>query len=230
MNEQSGERSDGGRGGGVASAGTSAAARPGGELRAAEADRRRTVAELQRHYVDGRLTEDELGERVRRALAARTYGELGALLGDLPVPREVATGAPSTTRSRGLAREWGQGLLAHVTGYAVVMALLLGVWLLTTPGGYFWPVWPMLGWGIGLLKHARHGIHAGGWGGGCGTAGQRTSAAAGHLAQREAVHSALSDQGQAGVEEHAAQAAVVVAVPAPGPAGARRGRPARTVS
>ena len=33
------------------------------------------------------------------------------------------------------------------------MALLVTIWLLTTPGGYFWPVWPMLGWGIGLASH-----------------------------------------------------------------------------
>jgi hypothetical protein len=40
------------------------------------------------------------------------------------------------------------------------MALLVTIWLLTTPGGYFWPVWPMLGWGFGLASHglAMHGL------------------------------------------------------------------------
>lgn len=33
------------------------------------------------------------------------------------------------------------------------MALLVTIWLLTTSSGYFWPVWPMLGWGIGLASH-----------------------------------------------------------------------------
>ena len=42
---------------------------------------------------------------------------------------------------------------AHATSYLLVMALLVTIWLLTTPGGYFWPIWPALGWGIGLASH-----------------------------------------------------------------------------
>jgi hypothetical protein len=38
--------------------------------------------------------------------------------------------------------------------YLMVMGLLIAIWLLTSPGHYFWPVWPMLGWGIGLASHA----------------------------------------------------------------------------
>ncbi|MBA3437053.1 MAG: XRE family transcriptional regulator, partial [Thermoleophilaceae bacterium] len=30
------------------------------------------------------------------------------------------------------------------------MALLVAIWALTGEG-YFWPVWPALGWGIGLM-------------------------------------------------------------------------------
>ena len=33
------------------------------------------------------------------------------------------------------------------------MALLVVIWALTG-AGYFWPIWPMLGWGIGVLSHA----------------------------------------------------------------------------
>jgi hypothetical protein len=39
---------------------------------------------------DGRLTADELDERIEGALAARTYGELAALTADLPAPRAAA--------------------------------------------------------------------------------------------------------------------------------------------
>jgi len=39
---------------------------------------------------------------------------------------------------------------AHVVAYVVVNAMLVGIWLLTG-GGYFWPAWVMLGWGVGLL-------------------------------------------------------------------------------
>src|SRR4030081_2213518 len=57
---------------------------PHPELRVGDADRQGVVAELQRHYIDGRLTSDELGERVAEALHARTFGELAKPLGDLP--------------------------------------------------------------------------------------------------------------------------------------------------
>jgi hypothetical protein len=32
----------------------------------------------------------------------------------------------------------------------MVNLLLNGVWLLIMPGGFYWPVFPLLGWGIGL--------------------------------------------------------------------------------
>jgi hypothetical protein len=41
-------------------------------------------------------------------------------------------------------------LQAHVLAYVMVNLLLNGIWLITTPGGFYWPVFPMLGWGIGL--------------------------------------------------------------------------------
>ena len=31
---------------------------------------------------------------------------------------------------------------------------LIAINLITTPGGYFWAIWPMLGWGLGLGFHA----------------------------------------------------------------------------
>src|SRR5262252_3018000 len=44
---------------------------PRADLRVGDADRQRVVDELQRHYVAGRLTSEELGERVAQALSAR---------------------------------------------------------------------------------------------------------------------------------------------------------------
>jgi hypothetical protein len=41
-------------------------------------------------------------------------------------------------------------LQAHVLAYVMVNLLLNGIWLITMPGGFYWPVIPMLGWGIGL--------------------------------------------------------------------------------
>ena len=53
-------------------------------LRASDADRQRIVADLERHTAAGRLSLDEFTTRVDAALAARTHGDLGAVLEDLP--------------------------------------------------------------------------------------------------------------------------------------------------
>ena len=51
---------------------------------AASADRERAVGVLRAGFTEGRLTQDELDERVAQAYAARTYGQLWALTADLP--------------------------------------------------------------------------------------------------------------------------------------------------
>lgn len=55
-------------------------------LRASHADRDRVVDVLRTAAGDGRLTVDELDERVEAALTARTLKELDILTADLPVP------------------------------------------------------------------------------------------------------------------------------------------------
>lgn len=42
----------------------------------------------------------------------------------------------------------------HLLAYLVVNAAIVVVWVMTG-SGFFWPVFPILGWGIGLLFHAR---------------------------------------------------------------------------
>ena len=51
---------------------------------AGSADRERAVGVLRAAFTEGRLTQDELDDRVARAYAARTYGDLWALIADLP--------------------------------------------------------------------------------------------------------------------------------------------------
>ena len=53
-------------------------------MRAASADRERAVDVLKAGFTEGRLSQDEYNERMNRAYAARTYGELTALTADLP--------------------------------------------------------------------------------------------------------------------------------------------------
>jgi hypothetical protein len=47
---------------------------------------------------DGRITPEELDERVGAALTARTYGELAALISDLPAAPQSPAGAPGARR------------------------------------------------------------------------------------------------------------------------------------
>lgn len=42
---------------------------------------------------------------------------------------------------------------AHVAAYVVVNAMLVGIWAVTG-AGYFWPIWVILGWGIGVVLNA----------------------------------------------------------------------------
>ena len=71
---------------------------PGGEiarseLRASHDDRDRVVELLRVSAGDGRLTAEELDERLELAMTARTYGELARLVADLPEQRAVASPA-----------------------------------------------------------------------------------------------------------------------------------------
>ena len=52
---------------------------------ASSADRERAVGVLRAGFTEGRLSQDELDDRVARAYAARTYGQLWELTADLPV-------------------------------------------------------------------------------------------------------------------------------------------------
>jgi hypothetical protein len=45
-----------------------------------------------------------------------------------------------------------RGLAAHLLAYVTVNILLVGVWAVTG-AGFFWPIFPILGWGIGVAFH-----------------------------------------------------------------------------
>jgi protein-S-isoprenylcysteine O-methyltransferase Ste14 len=46
-----------------------------------------------------------------------------------------------------------RGFTAHAAVYVMVNILLVVVWAFSG-GRYFWPVWVIAGWGIGLVMHA----------------------------------------------------------------------------
>jgi 2TM domain len=41
---------------------------------------------------------------------------------------------------------------AHLFAYVLVNAFIVAIWVITG-SGFFWPVFPILGWGIGLFFH-----------------------------------------------------------------------------
>jgi hypothetical protein len=111
------------------------------ELRASDADRDRVAERLRAAAGEGRLTADELEERLERAFSARTGAELEPLTSDLPAPR--AEPRPSRRRP-------------DLGPYVAVSVMLVAIWALTGMG-YFWPVWPILGWGISFVAPGRLG-------------------------------------------------------------------------
>ena len=83
---------------------------PEPHLRAADTDRTAVATVLGRHMADGRLTVAEYDERVARAYAARTYGDLDELTADLPAmrPRSLASSrSPRALRARARLRPRG---------------------------------------------------------------------------------------------------------------------------
>jgi len=66
------------------------------QMRAADSDRDQTAELLRRAAAEGRISFDELDERIGRAYAAKTFADLEALTSDLPGPgvRAPAPAAP----------------------------------------------------------------------------------------------------------------------------------------
>jgi hypothetical protein len=45
-----------------------------------------------------------------------------------------------------------QGFYAHLLAYVLVNALIIAIWAMAG-GGFFWPMFAILGWGIGIAFH-----------------------------------------------------------------------------
>ncbi|CAA9496734.1 MAG: hypothetical protein AVDCRST_MAG17-1033 [uncultured Solirubrobacterales bacterium] len=115
-------------------------------LRASDAERERAVDLLRAAGAEGRLTVDELEERTVRALRARTHGELKPLTRDLPHPPPRRQPGPPPRRRAPSPHQ--------LAAYLAVNLILIAIWALTG-ADYFWPIWPLLGWGIGLFAPHR---------------------------------------------------------------------------
>ncbi len=63
-------------------------------MRISDSDRDRAAAQLRDYYAEGRLTSEELDERVTAALQAKTAGDLRRLMTDLPSVAPASSGPP----------------------------------------------------------------------------------------------------------------------------------------
>lgn len=57
-------------------------------------------------------------------------------------------------RERAIARLKAKGeFKVHLLAYVLVNGFLVVIWAVTS-AGFFWPIFPIIGWGIGIVFHA----------------------------------------------------------------------------
>ncbi|MGH8825274.1 MAG: 2TM domain-containing protein [Jiangellaceae bacterium] len=67
----------------------------------------------------------------------------------------LQTDADTALRERAIKRLKKQrDFKGHLLVYALVNAFLVVIWAMTNPDGFFWPVFPIVGWGIGVVLNA----------------------------------------------------------------------------
>jgi hypothetical protein len=108
-------------------------------LRASDQQREQATQAIREHFAAGRLTEDELNERLQAALQAQTQPELSALLADLPSlpvsPEERK--AELVERRSQLQRR----VLQEAGGGVGLFAVCAVIWVASGAHGQFWPIW-----------------------------------------------------------------------------------------
>ena len=120
-------------------------------LRVSDDEREHAAWQLREHFAAGRLTTDELDRRLEALYAARTRGELGELLEDMPaVPATRAQlRAELATRRSPLQRR----LLQQTGGALVPFVACTLIWALSGSHGGFWPAWVALAALIPLVRN-----------------------------------------------------------------------------
>jgi hypothetical protein len=118
-----------------------------GQIRVSDAERERLVEELHEHTVAGRLTAEELDERLGAVYAARTRADLDALRADLPVSTLAARLALVERKSH-LRRR----LLQEAGGFATASLVCVAIWFASGAQGGFWPIWVIIFTLLPLLR------------------------------------------------------------------------------
>jgi Domain of unknown function (DUF1707)/2TM domain len=125
--------------------------------RAGDREREKTATDLGLALSQGYLDMVDYERRVASAFAAGTREELRVLTADLPVAH-LRRNDPR--RREAQARVARRSIALHLAAYVAGSMLMLGIWLavgLSGGGWYFWPVWPIMGWGIGVASHTLSG-------------------------------------------------------------------------
>ncbi len=122
------------------------------ELRASDEQRERAAQEIREHFAAGRLTDDELSDRVQAAYAARTQGELNAVLADLPsLPVSPAERKAELAARRGQLQ---RRMLQEAGGGVGTIAICTAIWVASGASGFFWPIFVVLAVLVPLLRNS----------------------------------------------------------------------------
>ena len=123
-------------------------------LRAGDRDRERTADLLAQALAQGYLGMAEFDARLQQVYDAHATPDLHQLTADLPVAELRRTDPRRIAARRAAAR---RGVRVHLAGYLAMVVIVLTVWLavgLSAGAWYFWPIWPILGAGVGVVAHA----------------------------------------------------------------------------
>jgi hypothetical protein len=110
----------------------------------------------------GYLDTDEFTDRSAAAYAARTRVDLDPVLADLP-PAFLRGREAARRRQRHIAAA-RTGMRWHLASYVAGSLLMVAIWVavgISAGAWYPWPIWPILGWGIGVFSHivpVRHAV------------------------------------------------------------------------
>jgi hypothetical protein len=118
-------------------------------MRASDAEREDVAVQLREHCAAGRLTPEELDDRLAAVYAAKVRGELKKLTEDLPkLGRRERYVEPLTRQQRKRAE-----FTHDVFSFVIVGVALWIAWALLGKG-WFWPALVLVPWGAGLAFHA----------------------------------------------------------------------------
>jgi hypothetical protein len=121
-------------------------------LRVSDQQREQAADALREHFAAGRLTEDELNQRLDVALDAKTEPQLNALLADLP----KLPASPQQRKAELVARRNAlqRRVIQEAGGGAALFVLCTGIWAASGAQGQFWPIWVLL---VVLIPLVRNG-------------------------------------------------------------------------